>query len=53
MKIILFVFSANDGTGIIAMDSHPKRTNGFLTGCLANLLELYPEKSPNIEDLSR
>ena len=50
-----FIFPprAEERTSIIAMDSHPKRTNGFLTGCMVNLINQYPAQSPNIEDLSR
>ena len=33
----------------MACDSHPRRTNGFLTGCLLNVLRDYVR--PTIEEL--
>lgn len=43
--------SIEDGSidKVIEMDSHPERTNGFLTGCLLNILR----DSMSIENLSR
>ncbi len=40
-----------EGTPIQAVDSHPKRTNGFLTGCLLNVLQDF--QRPLIEELPR
>lgn len=43
--------SVEEGVVAAAVDSHPKRQNGFLTGCLINALKEYSE--PTIEDLPR
>lgn len=34
---------------LAACDSHPKRTNGFLTGCLLNVLKDYTK--PTVEEI--
>ena len=38
---------------VVAMDSHPKRTNGFLTGCLQSVLTNTVYARPFIEELPR
>ena len=38
---------------VIAMDSHPTRTNGFLTGCVVNALEKIDKSSFHLESLQR
>jgi hypothetical protein len=45
------LFRAEEGVNVVAMDSHPTRTNGFLTGCLINVLDDY--KGASIDDLPR
>ena len=42
-----------DDVGVVAMDSHPKRTNGFLTGCLQSVLTNTVYSKPYIEELPR
>ena len=53
--LILCYNRSDDSTNIIAMDSHPRRTNGFLTGCMVNILNSYASnyQSPHIEELAR
>eukprot|EP00095_Tigriopus_kingsejongensis_P011946 maker-scaffold2683_size13302-snap-gene-0.4 protein:Tk11946 transcript:maker-scaffold2683_size13302-snap-gene-0.4-mRNA-1 annotation:"AGAP002236-PA" len=41
----------DEGISVAVADSHPSRTNGFLTGCLLNVLRDYTR--PSIEDLPR
>ena len=36
----------------VAMDSHPTKTNGFMTGCLLTALKDY-SSSPFIEELPK
>ena len=43
------IFSAESNVPAVACDSHPRRTNGFLTGCLLNVLRDYVR--PTIEEL--
>ena len=38
---------------VVAMDSHPKRTNGFLTGSLQSVLSNTLYATPYIEELPR
>lgn len=46
------IYPSTDEYGSVAVaDSHPRRTNGFLTGCLINVLKDYAR--PSIEDLPR
>ncbi|XP_059087881.1 uncharacterized protein LOC131884201 isoform X2 [Tigriopus californicus] len=46
------IYPSIDEYGSVAVaDSHPRRTNGFLTGCLINVLKDYARLS--IEDLPR
>ena len=40
---------AESNVPAVACDSHPRRTNGFLTGCLLNVLRDYVR--PTIEEL--
>lgn len=44
-------YSVEDGVNIAAVDSHPTRTNGFLTGCLINVLKDFAR--PTVEDLPK
>ena len=46
-----FSLSIEEGVVAAAVDSHPRRTNGFLTGCLINVLKDYAR--PTVEDLPR
>lgn len=40
-----------DGVDVEVQDSHPKRSNGFLTGCLLTVMKEYLR--PSIEELPR
>ena len=42
-----------NNVSVVAMDSHPKRTNGFLTGCLQSVLSNNVYARPFIEELPR
>ena len=42
-----------NNVSVVAMDSHPKRTNGFLTGCLQSVLNNNVYARPFIEELPR
>ncbi len=45
-------FRIDDTVTEVAMDSHPTRTNGFMTGCLLTVLKDY-STAPYIEELPK
>ena len=55
-KYQLSIYDPNridDDVSVVALDSHPKRTNGFLTGCLQSVLTNTVYSRPYIEELPR
>ncbi len=49
MNIDFLMFRIDDSVTEVALDSHPTRTNGFLTGCLLTILK----DSPYVEELPK
>ena len=51
LELLFFLHSVDEGVVAAAVDSHPRRTNGFMTGCLINDIKDYT--MPTVEDLPK